>query len=187
MLADKKAIETEKQKLENLKKNQALEVAKLQKELNEIKKEKGELKSTEIPQKKTEEVSKEVIKDISLLPLKVGAVFEIKNIFFNANSSILKEESYEELDKIVAFLTVNNNIAVEIGGHTNGLCTEEFCNQLSASRAKVVMEYVAAEGIEKNRLSHKGYGKSQPVASNDTVEGRKRNQRVELKIMEIRE
>lgn len=187
MLADKKAIESEKQKLENLKKNQALEVAKLQKELNEIKKEKGELKSSEIPQKKTEEVSKEVIKDISLLPLKVGAVFEIKNIFFNANSSILKEESYEELDKIVAFLTVNNNIAVEIGGHTNGLCTDEFCNQLSASRAKVVMEYVAAEGIEKNRLSHKGYGKSQPIASNDTVDGRKRNQRVELKIMEIRE
>lgn len=187
MLADKKALETEKQKLENLKKNQALEVVRLQKELNEIKKEKGEVMETEIAEKEQEEVSKEVIKDISLLPLKVGAVFEIKNIFFNANSSILKEESYEELDKIVAFLIVNNNIAVEIGGHTNGLCTDEFCNQLSASRAKVVMEYVAAEGIEKNRLSHKGYGKSQPIASNETVDGRKRNQRVELKIMEIRE
>lgn len=180
MLAEKKAAETEKQRLEALKKQQAADMIKLQKEMEALKK----TKEAEIASKKTDE-SKEVVKDIALLPIKVGAIFEIKNIFFNANSSILKEESYEELNKIVAFLTVNDNIAVEIGGHTNGLCTEEFCNQLSQSRARVVTEYLIAEGIEKRRLSFKGYGKTIPIASNETEDGRKRNQRVELKIMEI--
>jgi outer membrane protein OmpA-like peptidoglycan-associated protein len=74
---------------------------------------------------------------------------------------------------------------VEIGGHTNGLCQTEFCNSLSEKRAKAVSEYLTSKGIPSGRLQYKGYGKTQPLADNSTQEGRKQNQRVELKIIKV--
>lgn len=128
----------------------------------------------------------EMTDDIEMVPLKEGQVIRINKLYFRANKSFLLRESYEELDKVVVFLEGNPGIAVEIGGHTNGLPSHEFCNELSDARAKRVYDYFTEQGIPGNRLSWKGYGKTEPIADNSTLQGRKKNQRVELKIISIR-
>ena len=74
---------------------------------------------------------------------------------------------------------------VEIGGHTNGIPEHAYCDRLSTQRAKAVAEYLVRRGIKQGRLKYKGYGKRQPVATNKTPDGRKRNQRVEIKILSL--
>ena len=86
-----------------------------------------------------------------------------------------------ELKRIVSFINKNPQLVIEIGGHTNGWCSTEFAEELSDNRAKAVYDYLIDKGIAENRLAFKGYGKKDPIASNKTAVGRKKNQRVELK------
>jgi len=127
----------------------------------------------------------ELEQDIELIPVKVGQIIPLRNIFFDANKSVLKEASSAELDRAVEFLTRNKKLIIEVGGHTNGLCSHEFALELSKGRSNAVMNYLVSKGVSRNRIDFKGYGKVVPIASNDSVAGRKKNQRVELKIVEI--
>lgn len=127
----------------------------------------------------------ELEEDIRMVPLKEGQIIRINNIYFKANQAILLPESFAELDRVLEFLKKNPNIYVEIGGHTNGLPSHEFCDALSQARAKRVYEYLVDNGIPENRLSYKGYGKRMPIADNSTLSGRKKNQRVEMKIIRV--
>jgi outer membrane protein OmpA-like peptidoglycan-associated protein len=77
------------------------------------------------------------------------------------------------------------NVIVEIGGHTNSLPDKVFADELSTLRAKAVVDYLKDEGIPAVQLRFKGYGKRYPIATNSTEEGRKLNQRVEVKIIAI--
>jgi len=97
-------------------------------------------------------------------------------------------DSYPELNEITYFLEDNDDIVVEIQGHTNGVrgITHEFCDELSTDRARTVAKYFADKGIDPDRLKYKGYGKRKPIATNRTAEGRKRNQRVVIKILSIK-
>jgi outer membrane protein OmpA-like peptidoglycan-associated protein len=81
---------------------------------------------------------------------------------------------------VYTFLTKNQDLVVEIGGHTNGVCQDDYCNHLSEKRAKAVAEYLTKKGIAANRLKIKGYGKTMPISS---VASDPRNQRVEIKIL----
>ncbi len=128
---------------------------------------------------------KELEKDILMVPIKVGQTIPMNNLFFDSNKSSLKGESITELARITKFLRNNPNLVVEVGGHTNGWCSHTFANDLSTDRSKVVAEYFYEQGISENKVLYKGYGKTNPIASNDTIKGRKENQRVELKILEI--
>ena len=128
---------------------------------------------------------KKVEKDIIMVPIKKGNVIPLNNLFFDANKATLKQESFTELDRLELFLRENSNIIVEIGGHTNGWCSHEFAKELSENRAKVVVDFLLRKGISASRISYHGYGKTQPIAPNNTASGRKKNQRVELKIVEI--
>ena len=107
------------------------------------------------------------------------------NILFEMDKSVIAKESYQPINELLKFLSANPDIIIEVGGHTNGLCSDSFCDQLSTSRAKVVAEYLAQRGIPRSRVQYKGYGRRVPIASNDTVEGRRKNQRVEIKILNI--
>jgi outer membrane protein OmpA-like peptidoglycan-associated protein len=127
----------------------------------------------------------EVTADVELIPIKAGTIIQLDNIFFEANKSDLKPESSASLDELVDFLKSNPNIYVEIGGHTNGLPNDAFCQKLSNDRAKNVVDYLTAKGITPEHLTWKGYGKTQPIADNATAAGRKKNQRVELKIIKV--
>ncbi|MBK8344531.1 MAG: OmpA family protein [Bacteroidetes bacterium] len=127
----------------------------------------------------------EVTADVELIPIRAGTVIQLDNIFFEANKSDLKPESSASLDELAEFLLSNPNIYVEIGGHTNGLPNDAFCQKLSDERAKNVVAYLMAKGVPATHLTSRGYGKTQPIADNATAAGRKKNQRVELKIIKV--
>lgn len=116
-------------------------------------------------------------------PVKVGQTIRLRNLYFRADSSGLDYKSYPVLNEVFDFLQKNKRLIVEIGGHTNGLPDEEFCNQLSAARAKEVVDYLTDKGLPEHRIKYRGYGKSKPIASDKTPLGRQRNQRVEIKIL----
>lgn len=118
--------------------------------------------------------------------IKEGQKIRVEQLFFAADSSKINPDSYASLDEIYSFLRSNKNISVEIGGHTNGLPDHDWCDNMSIKRAEAVAGYLKSRGIQESRIIAKGYGKREPIASNQTREGRKKNQRVEIKILSIR-
>lgn len=112
-----------------------------------------------------------------------GQIIRMDNLYFKADSVNLDPVNYQSLDKLFAFLKENPNVTVEIGGHTNGLPKDDYCLRISEKRAQSVAEYLFKKGIDARRITYKGYGKSEPIADNGTREGRKKNQRVEVKIL----
>ena len=122
-------------------------------------------------------------KDIPLRRPEVGETFVLRNVFFDFDRSTLKKESNIELDKLAAYLQENGTVKIEIGGHTDNQGSAEYNEKLSLERAKSVYNYLISKGIDKNRMSFKGYGMSQPIATNETEEGRALNRRTEFKIV----
>jgi len=102
-------------------------------------------------------------------------------MLFDTNSSYVKDEAYPSLDKVATILRENPGMKVEIQGHADSTGTAEYNLWLSERRAERVMDYLVSKGIDPERLVAKGYGSTQPVASNETTEGRAQNRRVELK------
>ncbi len=107
----------------------------------------------------------------------------LNNIFFDYDQSILKPESYYELDRLVALLKELSNTSIEISGHTDNKGLSNHNTLLSEQRAKSVVDYLVKMGINPNRLITIGYGKDNPIADNNTDEGRAKNRRVEFKIL----
>ncbi|NOT37318.1 MAG: OmpA family protein [Saprospiraceae bacterium] len=128
-----------------------------------------------------------VIPDLEKEKIAVGQTLRINQLYFTADSSVVSPESYSVLNEIFDFLVANKGVTIEIGGHTNGIPSHEYCDKLSASRAKNIAEYLYTKGIPLSQISFKGYGKRNPIASNETQSGRIKNQRVEMKIVEIKE
>ncbi len=89
-------------------------------------------------------------------------------------------EAHAQLDRVVSVLQDNPSLRVEIQGHTDNRGKASANERLSKKRAQSVMKYFIEMGIEPERLQWAGYGQSRPIASNDSVEGRKQNRRVEL-------
>jgi outer membrane protein OmpA-like peptidoglycan-associated protein len=114
---------------------------------------------------------------------KVGEIIRINNLYFNVNSDTIPPQSFTALDDIYSFLVSNPTLIVEIGGHTNGIPKDRFCDSLSTLRAKAVADYLIMKGVQKERMTYVGYGRRKPIDTNATREGRARNQRVELKIL----
>ncbi len=125
----------------------------------------------------------EIKVDIPLHAIKVGKSFVINNVFFEFAKAELKPESYYELDAIVDILKQNPQFKIEISGHTDNVGTDESNLVLSQNRANAVVKYLISKGIPKERLIAKGYGKTKPIANNQTEEGRAQNRRVEFKIL----
>lgn len=117
--------------------------------------------------------------------MKEGQTIEIKNLYFKADSSSITKSSYDVLDDIYSFLMSNDKIIVEIGGHSNNVPSDSYCNMISTARAKSVAEYLINKGVSPEKVQFKGYGKKKPIADNRTMAGRLKNQRVELKILSI--
>jgi len=115
----------------------------------------------------------------------VGKSIPIDKLTFAADSSNISRSNYPVMNELVDFLKTNEDISIEIGGHTNDRCEESFCNELSELRAKAVVDYLKNRGVADFRLSYKGYGKTNPKASNKTPTGRRTNQRVEIKVTKI--
>lgn len=123
-------------------------------------------------------------RDLVLLSPEKGSSFVLNNVFFKPNTDQLKEVSFLELGRVVHFLAENPNIQIEIAAHTNGWLSHSLSLQLSEQRARVIAEYLFGQGVAPGQVKFKGYGKTSPIASNDTLEGRRKNQRIELLVLE---
>jgi len=113
----------------------------------------------------------------------VGQTILVKNLQFDADSTVIPPRSFEAMAELLDFLVDNEKLKIEIGGHTNGQPPKEYCDYISEARAKTVADFLEQRGINKSRLTYKGYGKNNPIDTNKTLAGRKRNQRVEIKII----
>lgn len=126
---------------------------------------------------------KEINKNLLLSPIETGQVIRINNIFFETAKSILKSESFFELDNLVKLLTDNPAMEISIAGHTDNVGNDEYNNKLSKERAAAVVTYLTSKGIVANRLTSDGFGKNKPIADNSTDEGKSLNRRVEFTII----
>jgi outer membrane protein OmpA-like peptidoglycan-associated protein len=121
-------------------------------------------------------------KDYFLKSVKVGSSIVLNNIFFETAKWDLKPESQNELDRLIGFMKANLKMKIEISGHTDNVGKEDYNQKLSENRAKAVVDFLVSKGVGSDRLTFKGYGKTQPIVSNDTPEGRAQNRRTEFKI-----
>lgn len=117
--------------------------------------------------------------------LSVGGTFVLKDIFFEFDKSTLLQQSFFELLRLKTLLDAHPSMRVEIRGHTDDRGSTAYNLRLSESRAQAVADYLIAKGIDPRRIQFKGYGKSLPVDTNDTDEGRANNRRVEFKILSM--
>ena len=114
----------------------------------------------------------------------VEAVIELGGVHFDFDKATLKPEAVAVLNIAAGRLQQHERVVVEVAGHTDSKGSDQYNQGLSERRAKAVKDYLNSKGVKANRLSAKGYGESQPVASNDTDEGRAENRRVELIILD---
>ena len=111
-----------------------------------------------------------------------GIAIPLNNLFFNPTESIILYNSFPELKRIVAIIK-SNNLKVEISGHTDNAPDDISSQTLSEKRASAVKAYLVSEGCYSDVITFVGYGKTKPIAPNDTEEGRAKNRRVGLKIV----
>jgi outer membrane protein OmpA-like peptidoglycan-associated protein/tetratricopeptide (TPR) repeat protein len=121
--------------------------------------------------------------DIPLQPIEANATVVLKNIFFEVNRYDIKNESQVELDEVVDLMKENPSVKIEISGHTDNAGKSTDNQKLSESRAKAVVTYLTAKGIDAKRLSFKGLGDTKPIADNNSEDGRAKNRRTELKVV----
>ena len=117
--------------------------------------------------------------------LKVGSTFVLHNIFFDYDKATLLQQSYNELHTLLGILQSHPTMKIEICGHTDGHGSIDYNQRLSENRARAVVDYLVSHGIDVRRLSFKGYGKSRPIDTNTTEEGRAKNRRVEFVVKEL--
>ncbi|GAA3260145.1 MULTISPECIES: OmpA family protein [Sphingomonas] len=108
-------------------------------------------------------------------------------ITFAYNSSQVQPQFRQTLDQVADILSQYKQTYIDVYGHTDSTGSAEYNQRLSEQRATSVADYLASRGVQPARIGTRGFGKSQPIASNDTEEGRAANRRVEIKIVPIRE
>jgi len=131
-------------------------------------------------------IPKEVVKEVAV-DRYIAAISEDRLVLVGVNfafdRSDLLPESYPVLDKAVIMLNERFKANVEIQGYTDYIGTDEYNQELSVQRAVTVKDYLVSKGIAENRLTTVGFGKGNPVANNDTEEGRTMNRRIVFKII----
>ena len=121
---------------------------------------------------------------MKLAPIEVGQPIILKNIFFDFNKDVLTTASYPELERVLGYVKDGRISKIEIAGHTDSTGPAAYNQDLSERRAKAVYNYLLQNGLSANQLTSKGYGMDEPIATNDTREGRQQNRRVEFRVLE---
>ncbi len=131
----------------------------------------------------TKTVIKPYLRNIPLQPLSKGHSIVLRNIFFKTDSYQLEPSSYPELGKLLLLLQQNENIVIEVGGHTDSTGSFDHNLELSYMRAESVRDYLTGKGVRTERILYKGYADTRPVDTNETEEGRANNRRTEIEIL----
>ena len=120
------------------------------------------------------------VQPIEVQPVELEAISALA--LFDNDSATLRKEALAELDKVADWFAANPGAKAEIEGHTDNTASAAYNQALSERRAKAVYDYLVSKGVAADRLSCRGFGYSQPVATNDTPEGRQQTRRVEIKV-----
>ncbi len=121
--------------------------------------------------------------DIGMSKVKPGESVVLRNIFFASGSYDLKKASDVELKNLYSFLVQNAQLRIRIEGHTDNVGKPQDNQILSENRAKAVYSFLIDKGINADRLEYKGYGETQPVATNETAAGRAKNRRTVFTVL----
>ena len=119
--------------------------------------------------------------DIQFLPAKT---FVLDDCNFDFGKATLQPTSFAVLDELVTYLNRKDDEKIEIGGHTDNVGSAASNLKLSQDRANTVRAYLLTKGLDPARVTAKGYGMSEPVEDNKTEEGRAKNRRTEVKVLE---
>lgn len=111
-------------------------------------------------------------------------VYTLKNVYFDTDKATLRESSYPALNNLLAAMEANEEMKIQISGHTDSRGDADYNRKLSQRRAESVKQYLVNKGIDPGRVKAKGYGESKPIATNETAEGRQKNRRTEVKILQ---
>lgn len=106
-----------------------------------------------------------------------------ENITFDTNSYVVKPQFRKTLDSVATVLNTYPDSTIVVSGHTDTTGTDAINNPLSVNRASSVASYLESQGISTSRITSRGYGSKQPIASNATEAGRAQNRRVEIAII----
>ena len=109
-----------------------------------------------------------------------GLIVNMSDVLFDTGKYTLKPGAREKLSKVAGILLAYPGLNIEVDGHTDNVGSDEFNQNLSNQRAESVRAYLVAQGVTTNSITAKGFGKTQPVGTNDTAAGRQINRRVEL-------
>ena len=122
------------------------------------------------------------IAKLRMSPISSGNSFVLRNILFELDKSFLLKESEKELNVLLKLLEDNPNVEATIVGHTDNQGSKSYNQNLSEARALAVLDWLVGHGIDRERLISEGRGMEEPVASNDTEEGRALNRRTEVRL-----
>ncbi len=110
--------------------------------------------------------------------------FILHGVFFNSGKATLKEESYARLSDLLEYMTAKESVVIELAGHTDSMGSGAWNRKLSEARAVEVKRYLVSRGIDARRIVAVGYGETQPVADNETPEGRRENRRTVVTVLQ---
>jgi len=120
---------------------------------------------------------------VAIKPIEVGQSYTINDINFATNSYEITPRIILVLNEFIDFLKINNTLKIAINGYTDNVGNPEENMILSENRSKAVYDYLILEDVDPTRLSSKGFGQNNPIASNETEEGRAKNRRTEFVIL----
>lgn len=106
------------------------------------------------------------------------------DLLFPTNSSYLTDGAKAELDKLSSLLNEDRSKRIRVGGHTDSTGEEGYNQWLSEKRAESVKKYLEDSGVSASRISTEGYGQTEPIADNKTPEGRAKNRRVDVVVLD---
>jgi len=127
----------------------------------------------------------EYVKNINIVlnRLNIGNKMDLDNIYYEFDDYSLTRESLLEIERFANYLLLNNNLIIEISGHTDNIGSAEYNYRLSKNRAKSVYEALVVFGVNAEQLSYQGYGYDFPLNSDESEEGRLKNRRTEIKVI----
>ena len=124
----------------------------------------------------------ESVLDIRLDRIKVGNKLVLNNIVFDIGATGIRPESAPGLQRILKFMNMNPEVKIALNGHTDNTGDANTKRKLSLLRASEILKYLQEKGIMADRMTARGYGMTQPIATNTTEEGRQQNRRVEIEV-----
>jgi outer membrane protein OmpA-like peptidoglycan-associated protein len=109
-----------------------------------------------------------------------GVIVTMPDVLFDFNKATLKPAARERLAKVAGIILAYPDIKLNVEGFTDSIGSDQYNQVLSEKRAATVRDYLISQGVNLNNVTAQGFGKSDPVASNSTAQGRQQNRRVEL-------